>query len=426
MANLWAIRLGCAAVLALFVAAPTALADTFTIASNPSGATVEIDGVTVGTTPFEMTVPGGYFHRTHTVFGERLEHPMVARIYKDGYGSLEMTLTEGPFKWIALNGTYHGDYYLLKMRRIDATLESAPNALAATKVAVTSTSSVASPSNSELQPEEIVSRSVPAIVKLVGVRGGWGTGFFVTPSGVIATNRHVAEGDSTLVTITNDGTHRLGKIIFEDANLDLALIKVEGPSFPALPLVALSDVRPGETVLAIGNPAGGLTDSVTRGVVSAIGRVEPHPGTWVQTDALINPGNSGGPLLDMRGGVIGLNTFKLSSREAGIDSVNYALSAQDLINTLEKIVPGVTKEIEAPSQRRPNLATGTVTINSDTAGADIYVDGMFSGNTPSVFTLSVGLHHITVKTAQKKDWSRDLEVLKDSNAQLKAVFDSQP
>lgn len=103
----------CAALFLL--ACPTsALAEKLQITSNPSGATVELDGVAVGTTPFEKDFPGGYFHKTHTSFGSRLEHPLVARISLAGYATKELTLTEGPMNWISLNGRSHGEYWLLK------------------------------------------------------------------------------------------------------------------------------------------------------------------------------------------------------------------------------------------------------------------------------------------------------------------------
>src|SRR2546425_12296265 len=93
-------------LLAFFLSpfAQTAEADTLRVTSNPTGATVEIDGVVVGTTPYEMKVPGGYFHKTHSVFGARLGHPMVLRVSKDRYATKEIIMTEGPMPWVALNG----------------------------------------------------------------------------------------------------------------------------------------------------------------------------------------------------------------------------------------------------------------------------------------------------------------------------------
>jgi hypothetical protein len=98
-----------------------------TIASTPPGATVEIDGAVVGTTPYQIAYPGGYFHKTHTVFGTRLEHAMLLHIYKDGYAPQKVALTTGPFEWVAVTGRHHGKYFLLKSDRFDITLEPASN-----------------------------------------------------------------------------------------------------------------------------------------------------------------------------------------------------------------------------------------------------------------------------------------------------------
>lgn len=81
--------------LLVCLAAPS-LAQSLKITSTPAGAKVELDGVAAGTTPFEKTFPGGYFHRAHTVIGQRLEHPMVARVSLAGYATHEIALTEGP------------------------------------------------------------------------------------------------------------------------------------------------------------------------------------------------------------------------------------------------------------------------------------------------------------------------------------------
>ncbi len=85
------------------------------IVSNPPGATVELNGVVAGTTPFEKSFPGRLFSsRTHTAFGQRLEHPMVARVSMNGYATHEIALTEGPMEWIDLHGHNHGQYWVFK------------------------------------------------------------------------------------------------------------------------------------------------------------------------------------------------------------------------------------------------------------------------------------------------------------------------
>jgi hypothetical protein len=91
------------------------VAEDFRIESTPPGASVEIEGKVVGATPYIWAkLPGGYFHKTRSVFGARLERPLHARLILSGYVTQDIELTIGPMKWIALNGTYHGDYYLLK------------------------------------------------------------------------------------------------------------------------------------------------------------------------------------------------------------------------------------------------------------------------------------------------------------------------
>jgi PEGA domain len=117
---------GFAGLLATLALAPLSRAESFNITSAPSGANVEIDGALVGTTPFHTDYPGGYFHKTHTVFGARLERPMTLRISKDGYATQQITITDGPFEWVAVSGKHRGNYYVLMSDHFDMKLVSAP------------------------------------------------------------------------------------------------------------------------------------------------------------------------------------------------------------------------------------------------------------------------------------------------------------
>jgi hypothetical protein len=103
-------------------AAPRAHADTLTITSTPVGVTVELDGIAVGVTPYRANFPGGYFHKTHSVFGARLNHAMTLRVTKDGFVMQQMNIIEGPLDRIALTGRHEGTYFLLKSNHIDVTL----------------------------------------------------------------------------------------------------------------------------------------------------------------------------------------------------------------------------------------------------------------------------------------------------------------
>src|ERR1700730_1288564 len=109
--------------LSVYLCAPCARADTLRITSTPSGATVEINGVAVGITPYEEEMPGGYFHKTKTALGRRLQNPMAARISLAGYATKEIQMTEGPMNWVSLKGHSHGEYWLLKLKHFHVELD---------------------------------------------------------------------------------------------------------------------------------------------------------------------------------------------------------------------------------------------------------------------------------------------------------------
>ncbi len=110
----------------IFSTAARSRCDTLKVTSLPAGATVEVGGAVAGTTPYQVEYPGGYFHKTHTVFGTKLEHSLTVKISKEGYLSQQVTLTEGPFEWVSVNGKHHGNYFLLKSDHFDIKLEPVP------------------------------------------------------------------------------------------------------------------------------------------------------------------------------------------------------------------------------------------------------------------------------------------------------------
>ncbi|MGH9572209.1 MAG: PEGA domain-containing protein [Candidatus Acidiferrales bacterium] len=112
-------------LLGFLLSSAQARANTLTITSRPVGATVEIDGVVVGKTPYRTNVPGGYFHKTRTVFGARLDHAMILRVSMDGYGTEQINMTDGPYAWIAMTGRREGTYFLLKSDKFDVNLAAA-------------------------------------------------------------------------------------------------------------------------------------------------------------------------------------------------------------------------------------------------------------------------------------------------------------
>jgi serine protease Do len=141
-----------------------------------------------------------------------------------------------------------------------------------------------------------------------------GTGFLISDDGYIVTNNHVIEGVDTIEVHFLDGEVREAELVGRDPKTDIALIKVEGEGLPYLPLGDSDRIRPGDWVVAVGNPFG-LEHTVTAGIVSAKHREINDPRSdarrfddFIQTDAAINPGNSGGPLLNLAGEVVGINT----------------------------------------------------------------------------------------------------------------------
>jgi len=413
-----------AATLLLFLCAANAGAETLKITSKPSGATVEIDGVVAGMTPFEKDYPGGYFHKTRTSMGARLEHPMVARISLAGFASKEIRMTDGPMNWISLNGRSRGEYWLLKSDHFEVELHAIGEVFTGGVAAKYS-----SAGNVDLQPElsleDLVRRTKPAVVYLKGLEKS-GTGFFVTDTGVIATNAHLARGEESLQTILPSGQELEAKVVYIDGDLDIALVKVDGKDFPHLTLAGAATVRQGENVLAIGNPGDAMLFSVTKGIVSAVGQfADAGPGTWIQTDAPINPGNSGGPLLNEHGEVIGINTQKLVKKN--VTGIGFALSASDLIEVLHKFYPSVVPPMQQPpvtirameSMSAPSSSAGAGTVKfTGPVGAEIWIDHEFVGAIPSTLKLMQGEHLVVVKFRGHADWIRRISVTKDNEISL--------
>ena len=354
--------LACLGLLPAAVFSVTAArAEKLHISSTPHGATLQIDGVWVGTTPYEKPIPGGYLHKTKTTLGERLEHPMIARLTLPGYAPKEIQLTEGPMNWVSLKGHNHGNYWLLKtadfhveLQRVsqlfnNAAVDIAEDNRSSASLLEASTAASESASPGRVPSlEDLVRHTKPAVVFLKS-RTKSGTGFFVTANGIIATNAHLARGEDSLQATLPDGIQLDAEVIYIDSDLDIALLKTPGNHFPHLTLSPADAVHQGESVIAIGNPGDAMLFSVTKGIVSAVGTLETAgPGTWIQTDAPINPGNSGGPLLNVRGEVIGINTQKLIKQN--VSGIGFALSAGDLLEVLHRLYPAALA-IHKPTQK---------------------------------------------------------------------------
>jgi S1-C subfamily serine protease len=282
---------------------------------------------------------------------------------------------------------HHGQYWFFKSDHFHVDLETVAGTFTGSVSAASATQPVAL--RQELLLDELVRRTKPAVVCLKALNGS-GSGFFITETGVIATNAHVARSDSSLLALLPDGMQLQANVVYVDANLDLALVKAVAPSsdflFPHLSLADSSSVRQGEPVLVIGNPGDAMLFSVTKGIVSAVGKFPAAgPGTWIQIDAPINPGNSGGPLVNARGEVIGLNTLKVASKN--VNGIGFALSAGDLLTLLHRFYPTLAPPVAQSTTKAAADASGANAESEDLAAPASPVESESSTSAPSISTV---------------------------------------
>ena len=228
---------------------------------------------------------------------------------------------------------------------------------------------------------KVVEEIEPAVVTVVGTIPGTqtffgktadsqvsGSGFIISKNGYIVTNNHVVEDASNLYVVLSDGMELNAEIVSRDIYADLAVLKVEGTMPAVAPLGSSEDLKPGETVIAIGSPLGTFRNSVTVGVVSATGRtLDTGEGynmeNLIQTDAAINSGNSGGPLVNLAGEVIGVNAVVVrgsSSSSASAEGLGFAIPS-DTVTLISNQI------IEKGYFARPYLGVGVQNVNTDIA-----------------------------------------------------------
>jgi serine protease DegS/serine protease DegQ len=171
-------------------------------------------------------------------------------------------------------------------------------------------------------------------------QSGLGSGVIVSPDGYIVTNNHVIETADQIEVALNDGRKFGARLIGRDPETDLAVLKIDSDGqLPVITLAASDALTVGDVVLAIGNPFG-VGQTVTMGIVSALGRSQLGINTfenYIQTDAAINPGNSGGALVDNSGNLVGINTA-IYSRSGGSLGIGFAIPVSIVRNVLEQIV----------------------------------------------------------------------------------------
>ena len=206
-------------------------------------------------------------------------------------------------------------------------LSNWPNAIPAEGVVIRLDTS----SQLTLDPgQSVYVRALPAVVSLLGA-DNLGSAFIVGADGIALTSLHVVAGQPSVVAVTSEGDSMAVRVVRSDRDADVALLQVAcAPDCASLP-VADRSPSVGDELLVIGTPvAEALSFTATRGIVSGLRRIEGV--THVQTDAALNPGNSGGPMLDERGQVVGIVSWKVS--DESVEGLGFGVEIRDALNRL--------------------------------------------------------------------------------------------
>jgi S1-C subfamily serine protease len=224
----------------------------------------------------------------------------------------------------------------------------------------------------------VAERVSPAVVTLevtTAAGGAIGSGVIYSADGWIVTNKHVVADETSILVHLKDGRDFAGTVYGIDTLTDLAVVKIDAAGLPTATLGRSSGIKVGQTAIAIGSPLGVYTNSVTAGIVSALGRdITTESGSihgLIQTDAAINPGNSGGALVDSSGAVIGINTA-ISTEGSGI---GFAIPIDIARPILEQALAGIPLSRPWIGVRYTALDLRTATENNLTVSAGAWIVG---------------------------------------------------
>jgi serine protease DegQ len=244
-----------------------------------------------------------------------------------------------------------------------------------------------------------------------------GSGVLVSPEGIILTNHHVIHDADDIDVALSDGRKVKAKIIGSDPETDIAVLKIDTKQLPTpIALGKLESVHVGDVVLAIGNPFG-VGQTVTSGIVSAMGR--DHVGintfeNFIQTDAAINPGNSGGALIDTRGNLIGINTA-IYSNNGGSMGIGFAIPVNLVKQVMESIIGqgSVTRGwIGVEPQNLSTELTESLGLPGNTQG--VLLSGVLEGGPAARGGVKPG----DVLTAVNESKTKDVRQLLNQIAQI--------
>lgn len=392
----------------------------FAVESEPSGATVALDGQVVGTTPYKVQAKGHIYRSPTFAFSSRLSSPSTLTVSKEGYVTKTITITRGPFEWVSLNGLNRFYFYLVYQPEFYVRLDKIGEFLGTNPFADPTSKTLVK--GEKLSVEAVVEKSLPAVVTVQTPKGS-GSGFFIMSSGVVVTNRHVVENSQTVSVTTSKGETFQSKSVFIHPTKDLALIKIDGNDFPSIAIANPASVNIGSDVVAIGSPGVGSTvlqNSVTKGILSSFRDLKEN-GIFVQTDAALNHGNSGGPLLNLYGEVIGVNT--LGFADFNKEGLNFSLYCSEILEMLKEHFDYVPQYVNKDVAKNETSKV-FVQITSEPVGADIFIDGEFAGSTPSKIGLIPGEHTIKISRPKFKDYERKIKIDLQSDITINAILEA--
>jgi 2-alkenal reductase len=260
----------------------------------------------------------------------------------------------------------------------------------------------AAAASAALTPIQVVEQIGPAVVTVINeqieegetdaVPTGSGSGFILDDDGHVVTNQHVVEGGVEFLVVLEDGRELPATLVGADANSDVAVLKVDAPVPAVAPIGDSDSLLPGQEVLAIGSPLGTFTNTVTEGIVSALGRTVPDDTggpellNLIQHDAAINPGNSGGPLVTLAGEVVGINTLGIVDAQG----LFFAVPAQTVTRVAKELIAEGAVDY-------PYLGLQLVPLNDEIIAQwalpveeGFYVQGVVPGSPSDAAGLQVG------------------------------------
>lgn len=240
-----------------------------------------------------------------------------------------------------------------------------------------------------LTPAQVYAKCVDSVVSIVSTTSAGsssGSGFIISPDGYIMTNFHVVDGAEWVTVTLHDGTTLTAQVKGYDDRNDIALLKVDATDLPAAKLGSSNDLIVGDQVVAIGNPLGTLSSTLTVGYIGGKERFISTDGSMMnmlQTDAAINSGNSGGPLFNMKGEVVGITTAKisgLSSNGSTMEGLGFAIPMDDIADKIQQLI--TNGYVSSPYMG--------VTVTNLVSGFGAYVQGVDAGSAAAIAGIRAG------------------------------------